>query len=47
MGQFDVFVGDDVVASKQSKGLLARLSGDKGFPNEDEAVAAVEAKLGA
>ncbi len=46
MGQFDVFVGDDLVASKQKKNLLRQMLGDKGFPDEDAAVAAVEAKLG-
>jgi hypothetical protein len=45
-GQFDVFVGPDVVASKSSTGILGRLLGSKGFPDEAEAVAAVQARLG-
>jgi len=44
-GQFDVVVGGDVVAKKSSVGLLARLLGQKGFPDEEQAVAAVRARL--
>ena len=42
-GQFDVLVGDDLVAS-QGGGLLGRLLG-RGFPDEAEAVAAVKSRL--
>ena len=45
-GQFDVFVDGDVVATKHTVSALARVRGDKGFPDDDDAVAAVRAKLG-
>lgn len=44
-GQFDVRVDDSVVASKTGPGLLSRLLGRGEFPDEDEAVAAVKARL--
>ncbi len=44
-GQFDVRVGDDIVASKTSGGLVSRLLGRGEFPDEDETVAAVKARL--
>ena len=44
-GQFDVFVGERVVASKQKVSLWARLLGNPGFPDEDSAIAAVRARL--
>jgi hypothetical protein len=44
-GQFDVLVGDTVVATKRAVGFVARLLGDKGFPNEADAVAKVRAHL--
>ena len=44
-GQFDVLVDGAVVISKNRPGLMGRLLGDKGFPDEGEAVAAVAAKL--
>ena len=46
-GQFDVLVNGEVVASKEKVGLLRKLFGDKGFPDEAAAVAAVRAKAGA
>jgi len=46
-GQFDVFVDGEVVATKHAVGLLARLRGNKGFPDDDEAVEAVRAKVAA
>jgi hypothetical protein len=44
-GQFDVFVGEQVVATKQKVSLWARLLGNPGFPDEESAVAAVRAQL--
>lgn len=44
-GQFDVIVDGDVVASKHGVGVVGRLKGDKGFPDDDEAVEAVRRKL--
>ena len=44
-GQFDVLVGGDVVVSKTGGGLLSRLLGRGDFPDEDQAVAAVKARL--
>ena len=44
-GQFDVLVDSDVVATKRPVGVLRRLLGDKGFPSDASAVAAVRAKL--
>ena len=44
-GQFDVLVGDQVVATKQKVSLWSRLMGDPGFPDEDSTVAAVRARL--
>jgi hypothetical protein len=41
-----VFVDGDVVASKHKVSTVARVRGDKGFPDDDEAVAAVRVKLG-
>jgi hypothetical protein len=35
-----------VVATKEAKGILRRLLGDKGFPDEEKATEAVKAKLG-
>jgi hypothetical protein len=40
-----VLVGDAVVVSKTGAGLLSRLLGRGEFPDEDEAVAAVKARL--
>jgi hypothetical protein len=45
-GQFDVFVDGDVVATKHAVSALAKLRGDKGFPEDADAVAAVRTKLG-
>ncbi len=45
LGQFDVLVGDEVVVSKTGGGLLSRLLGRGEFPDENEAVAAVKARL--
>ncbi len=44
-GQFDVLVESTVVASKTGGGLLSRLLGRGDFPDEDETVAAVKARL--
>ena len=44
-GQFDVLLGDVVVASKTGSGLLSRVLGRGEFPDEDEVVAAVKAQL--
>ena len=44
-GQFDVLVGDEVVVSKTGGRLLSRLLGRGEFPDENEAVAAVKARL--
>ena len=44
-GQYDVIVDGDVVATKHPVGAIARLKGDKGFPDDDEAVEAVRRKL--
>ena len=41
-----MLVGDAVVASKTGKGLLPRLLGRGEFPDEDEVVATVKARLG-
>ena len=41
-----MFVGDTVVATKHKPGVAGRLKGDKGFPDDDEAVAAVKRALG-
>lgn len=46
-GQFDVLVGGEVVASKEKAGLLKKLFGGGGFPDEEAAVQAVKKKLGA
>jgi hypothetical protein len=40
-----VLVGDSVAVSKTGGGLLSRLLGRGDFPDEDEAVAAVKARL--
>jgi hypothetical protein len=40
-----VIVGDRVVASKSKSGLLGKIVGKGGFPDEDEAVAAVRSAL--
>jgi hypothetical protein len=45
-GQFDVLVDGDVVASKHAVSAMGRLKGDKGFPDDHEAVEAVRTKLG-
>jgi hypothetical protein len=42
-GQYDVVVNGDVVAAKYADGFTLDR---KGFPDDDEAVAAVRAKLG-
>ena len=44
-GQFDVLVDGDVVVTKDKVGFFARIRGDKGFPDEDRAVAAVKARV--
>ena len=44
-GQFDVLIGDEVVASKTGNRLLSRLLGRGEFPDEDEVVAAVKGRL--
>jgi hypothetical protein len=44
-GQFDVMVDGEVVSTKHPVSAIARLRGDKGFPDDDEAVAAVRNKL--
>jgi hypothetical protein len=44
-GQFDVLVGDEVVASKTGDRLLSRLLGRGDFPDENEVVAAVKERL--
>ena len=44
-GQFDVVVDGDVVATKRAVGTVARLRGDKGFPDPDDALEAVRRKL--
>jgi hypothetical protein len=46
-GQFDVIVDGDIVASKHGVGVVGRLKGDKGFPDDDESVEAVRDRLGA
>ena len=43
--RFDVMVGDEIVASKEKVGILTKIFGDGGFPDDAEAVAAVRAKL--
>ena len=40
-----MLVGGAVVASKQKVGLIAKLFGNGGFPDEDEAVKAVAAAV--
>lgn len=45
LGQFDVILDGELVASKSKPGLFARLLGEKGFPEESAVVAAVRAKL--
>jgi hypothetical protein len=45
-GQFDLFIDGEKVVTKRSVSLLSRLLGDKGFPDEATAVAAVRAHLG-
>lgn len=40
-----MIVDGEVVASKHAVGVLARVKGDKGFPDDDEAVEAVRRKL--
>jgi hypothetical protein len=45
-GQFDLFIDGEKVVTKRSVSLLSRLLGDKGFPDEATAVAAVRARLG-
>jgi hypothetical protein len=42
-GQFDVIVDGDVVAMKHGTGMR---HDKKGFPDDDDAVAAVRTKLG-
>ena len=42
-----MLVDGDVVATKHSVGVMSRLKGDKGFPEDDEAVEAVRRKLAA
>jgi hypothetical protein len=44
-GQFDVLVGDEVVASKTGDRLLSRFLGRGDFPDENEVVAAVKERL--
>lgn len=44
-GQFDVLVDGVVVASKRKVGLLSKLFGSGGFPDEAAAVAAVRERL--
>ena len=44
-GQFDVIVDGAVVATKHPVSAIAKLRGDKGFPDDDEAVAAVRTHL--
>ena len=44
-GQFDVLVGDQLVATKHKVSLWSKLMGNPGFPDEDSAVAAVRARL--
>lgn len=43
-GQFDVFLGDELIASKSGAGLVQRLLGG-GFPDDDETLAALAKKL--
>jgi hypothetical protein len=45
-GQFDVIVDGDVVATKHAVGAMGKLRGDKGFPDDADAVATVRSKLG-
>jgi hypothetical protein len=45
-GQFDVLVDGEVVATKHQVSAIGRLRGDKGFPDDDEALAAVRTHLG-
>ena len=45
-GQFDVLVGDQVVATKQKVSLWSKLLGEPGFPDEESAVAAVRSAMG-
>lgn len=45
-GQFDVVVDGEVVATKHPVSAVAKLRGAKGFPDDDEAIAAVRTKLG-
>ena len=44
-GQFDVIVGDDVVAQSSHPGFWRWILGDTGLPDEGEMLAAVRAKL--
>lgn len=43
-GQFDVFLGDEVVASKGQAGFLAKLLGG-GFPDESAVVEILRQRL--
>ena len=40
-----MIVDGDVVATKHPVGAMGRLKGEKGFPDDDEAVEAVRQKL--
>lgn len=46
-GQFDVVADGEVVASKRASGLLARLLGASGFPEEEAVVAALRERRSA
>ena len=46
-GQFDVLVSGEVVVSKEKVGLLRKMFGDGGFPDDAAATQAVKEKLAA
>jgi hypothetical protein len=44
-GQFDVLLGDELVASKTRTGLVQRLLGNNGFPDEGAVIAELRGRL--